>query len=195
MLCCLAVQLQGLVIGVTTKDPDIGPVPQSWDDVDSSDQYWYVYITDGIGRSDGCTTWHRELQLFLDYSAGNTFGCHVSGTGELHLHHNGRDVGVAWEGLPTDQPLWGLMEIGGGINVKANYVIPIGEAVMCDVMFVSLYTFVHASLTLYFAWLLSESDRDSSIHSIVSCSILSILLVTIHTQPSAPGLLRVAISV
>ena len=51
---------------------------------------------------------------------------------------------MAWEGLPTDQQLWGFMEIGGGLKVEANYVIPKGEAVWCDVvctcnvMFVSL---------------------------------------------------------
>ena len=142
MLCCLAVQLQGLSIGVTTKDPDSGPVPHELNDIHSSDQYWAVYI-----RNDGCKAWHEEqrriLQWVLDFSAGNTFGCQVSGTGELHLYHNGRDVGVAWEGLPTDQPLWGFMEIGGGLKVEANYVIPKGEAVwcdvVCDVMFVSLY--------------------------------------------------------
>ena len=143
MLCCLAVQLQGLDIGVTTKDPDSGPVPR-WGDIDSSDrsdQYWFVVI-----ESDSCAAWHkrqyRRLHWVLDYSAGNTFGCHVSETGELHLHHNGRDVGVACEGLPTDQPLWGLVEIGG-LKVEANYVIPKGESVWCDVvcgvMFVSLY--------------------------------------------------------
>ncbi len=126
---------------MTTEGPDSGPVPQGWNEIDSSDQYWHVAI-----RRYGCTAWHngkkRALQWVLDYSAGNTFGCHVSGTGELHLYHNGRDVGVAWEGLPTDQPLWGLVEIGG-LKVEANYVIPKGEAVwcdfVCDVMFVSLY--------------------------------------------------------
>ena len=117
--------MQALAIGVTTKDPDSGPVPLGWGDITSSDQYWYVIIW-----SDGCTAWHegqrRVLRWVLDDSAGNTFGCHVSGTGELHLHHNGRDVGVAWEGLPTDQPLWGFIEIGGGFEVEANYVIPKG---------------------------------------------------------------------
>ena len=140
MLCCLAVQLQGLVIGVTTKDPDSGPVPR-WGDICTSDQYWYVFI-----RSDGCRAWHkrqhRDLHWVLDYSAGNTFGCLVSGTGELHLHHNGRDVGVAFKGLPKDQPLWGFVDIGG-LKVQADHVISQGEAVWCDVvcgvMFVSLY--------------------------------------------------------
>ena len=115
-----------LVIGVTTKDPDSGPVPV-WRDIIlySSDQYWYV-------RSDGCEAWHkgqkRVLPWVLHYSAGNTFGCQVSGTGELHLHHNGRNVGMAWEGLPTDQPLWGFVVLLG-YKVEANYFIPKGEAV------------------------------------------------------------------
>ena len=127
MLCCLAVQLQttGIGIGVTTRDPDSGPVPSRMRIIASSDQYWYI-------RSNGCTAWHngekRTKQWDLDYSTGNTFGCQVSGTGELHFYNNGRDVGVAWEGLPTDQPLWGIVEIGG-VKVEANYVIPKGEAV------------------------------------------------------------------
>ena len=130
MLCCLAVQLQVFFIGVTTKDPDSGP-DREWNDIDS-DQYWYVYIS----SSHGCTAWHnrqrKELQWVLDYSAGNTFGCQVSGTGELHLYHNGRDVCVAWEGLPTDQPLWGFVVLPG-CKVEANYVIPQSEAVCVSV--------------------------------------------------------------
>ena len=122
---------------MTTKHPDIGPLPRGWNDIASSDQYWCVYIRSGV-----CVAWHkvqmRDLQCALDRSAGNTFGCQVSGRGELHLYYNGRDVGVAWEGLPTDQPLWGFVEIGGHLKVEANYVISNGEAV-CGVMFVNLY--------------------------------------------------------
>ena len=125
-------QLQGFIIGVTTKDPGSGPVPGGFGDIDYSDQYWHVYIW-----SRSCTACHKEQHIerhwVLDNSAGNTFGCQVSGTGELHLHHNGRDVGVALKGLPTDQPLWGFVEIGDG-KVEANYVIPKGEAVWCGVM-------------------------------------------------------------
>ena len=63
----------------------------------------------------------------LDRSAGNTFGCDMSDTGELHLYHNGRDV--VWEGLPTDQPLWGFVILSGGWKVEVNYIIANGEAV------------------------------------------------------------------
>ena len=63
-------------------------------------------------------------------------------------------MGVAWEGLPTDQPLWGFIEIGG-LKVEANYVIPKGEAVWCDVvcdmMFVSLYICTCSCHFSYFA--------------------------------------------
>ena len=130
MLCCLAVQLQALGIGVTTKDPDSGPVPWGLGGIDRSDQYWTVYMINGCrARYKGQM---RDLQWVLDRSAGNTFGCHVSGTGELHLHHNGRDVGVAWEGIPTDQPLWGVVVLHG-YKVEANYVIAQSEAVCVSV--------------------------------------------------------------
>ena len=124
-------QLQVLIIGVTTKDPDSGTVSRRWGDIDYSDQYWRVCIS-----SYGCTAYHKgqrkELQWVVDYSAGNTFGCHVSGTGALHLHHNGRNVGVAWEGLPTDQPLWGFVLLPG-YKVEANYVIPQSESLCVSV--------------------------------------------------------------
>ena len=127
VLCCLAVQLQVFYIGVTIKDPESGPLPQKWGDIDRSDQYWYVAIWSG-----GCEALHkgqrRVLQWVLDRSAGNTFGCCVLQTGAHHLYHNGRDVGVVWEGLPTDQPLWGVVILPGGWRVETNYIIAKGEA-------------------------------------------------------------------
>ena len=150
MLCCLDVQLQVLRIGVTTKGPDSGPLPQEWEDIDNSDEYWCIEI-----RISDCRAWHkgwdRELQWDLDDLPGNTFGVAVSEKGELHLYHNGRDVGVAWEGLPTVKPLWGFVDLPGGWKVETNYMIAKGEAVtcgevVCGVMFVSL-PFVHVFVT------------------------------------------------
>ena len=130
MLCCLDVQLQWFDIGVTTKSPDSGPPPQEWSDIVNNDQYWCVEI-----RSSDCIALHkgqrRVLHCALDHSAGNTFGVAVSKKGELHLYHNGRDVGVAWEGLPTDQPLWGFVGLAGGWKVETNYMIAKGETVTC----------------------------------------------------------------
>ena len=127
---------------MTTRDPDSGPVQHLWNEIDSSDQYWLVNV-----RSESCIAKHRGQRRLLpwarSYSAGNTFGCHVSGTGKLHFCHNGRDVGVAWEGLPTDQPLWGFMEISGWM-VEAKYLVPKGEAVFCDVVYGVMFDSLNA---------------------------------------------------
>ena len=140
MLCCLDVQLQVFGIGVTTNNPDTGPLPQRWSDLIYNGKYWFVLI-----RIGECVAYHkrqeRELQWVLDRSEGNTFCLSVLETGELHLNHNGRDVGVVWEGLPTDQPLWGFVHLPNRWKVEAN-IIPKGEAVtcgevVCGVMFVS----------------------------------------------------------
>ena len=105
-----------------------------WNNINNSDQYWCVLI-----RTSNCAVRHngqeRVLQWVLDGSPGNTFGVAVSEKGELHLYHNGRDVGVAWEGLPTDKPLWGLVCLTGGWKMETNYMIAKGEAVTCVVPF------------------------------------------------------------
>ena len=85
-------------------------------------------------RSDGCTAHRkgqcRSLHWSLDCSAGNTFGCRVLKTGELHLCYNEKDVLVICEGLPTYKPLWGFVYLSGW-KVEARYVIARGKAVTC----------------------------------------------------------------
>ena len=162
MLCCLDVQLQFLRIGVTTKSPDSGPLPQELSDIEKSDQYWFA-----VSRNSGdCIVRHkgqkRVLQWDLDDSPGNTFGVAVLEKGELHFYHNGRDFGVAWEGLPTDKPLWGFVRLDSGWKVKTNYMIAKGEAVTCgdvvcgviDVCQSSICTCYCHLYFIHFTWLL-----------------------------------------
>ena len=71
------------------------------------------------------------------------------------------------EGLPTDQPLWGFMEISGWM-VEAKYLIPKGEAVFCDVVYGVMFVSLNAcysvtSHALHFTSLLCESYRYSSL--------------------------------
>ena len=128
MLFCLAVLLQCFGIGVTTKSPDDshGSLPEEWGDTDTCDQYWFVLIKSGV-----CVAYHngqpRVLRWDLSCTEGDVFGCALLETGDLHLYHNGRDVGVALEGLPTEQPIWGVVRLGGW-KVEADYIIA-GEAV------------------------------------------------------------------
>ena len=154
VLCCLAVQLQLFAIGVTTKDPNTKPLPKGWADMDNTDQYWHVAI--GSGH---CTAWHqgqvKQLLWELHDLPSNTFGCCVM-KGKLHLYHNGMDMGVVWEELPTNKPLWGFVRLRGGWKVEGYFVIPKGEALMCEVVcgvrLVNqlLCNHVVTSLTLYF---------------------------------------------
>ena len=118
--------MQWLGIGVTTKDPDSKPLPQEWVDINKSDKYWYVLIGSGehTANHNGEA---RALQWGLDHSAGNTIGCCIVQAGELHLYHDGRDMGVIWAGLP-DQPLWGFVTLCG-LKVEANYIAAKGKDV------------------------------------------------------------------
>ena len=43
--------------------------------------------------------------------------------GELHLLINDNDVGVIWKDLPTDQPLWGIVDVYGKLKkIRAEFV-------------------------------------------------------------------------
>ena len=119
------VYMQWLSIGVTTKHPDNEPVPQDWVDINNSDKYWYILIGNGehTANHNGAS---KALEWDLNISTNNTFACCVVETGEFHLYYNGRDVGVALEGLPTDQPLWGFVTLCG-LKVQADYIIARGE--------------------------------------------------------------------
>ena len=74
--------------------------------------------------------------------------------------------------------------------------MPFQKVSLRNVMFVSLYI-VHASVTsrtLHFTWLLCESDRCSSIHGIVSSSIVCecqmmqpLMYCTVSETPSSPS--------
>ena len=130
VLCCVAMHLQSLIIGVTTEDPETTRVPQEWGDIRRG-QHWYVRSLKTRCRANHKGQ-ERELHWVLDRSAGNTIGCCVLETGELHLYHNGRDVGVAWKGVPTGQPLWGFVEMRSW-KMKVDYIIPKSEAMMCVV--------------------------------------------------------------
>ena len=119
--------MQWYSIGVTTRNPYNGPLLQREANYAKSDQVWYVMIKEG-----NCTACHhgcsKTLQWDLDHSPGNSFACAVLEKGELHLYHNGRDVGVAWEGLPIVQPLWEFVSLTNGWKVETNYIISTGKA-------------------------------------------------------------------
>ena len=64
-----------------------------------------------------------------DCLKGSTLGCCVSQAGKFCFYFEGRVVDdVLWEGLPMDQPLWGLVIMRGIWKVEVVVSILNGEA-------------------------------------------------------------------
>ena len=78
VVLCDSIQELGIGVGVTAKGPESGPVPQKWEDIDSSDQYWLVVIS----NSQNCAHHkgqRRPLPWELDCSQGSTFDGRMAG--------------------------------------------------------------------------------------------------------------------
>ena len=141
MLCFLAVQSWGysIAVGVTSKDP--ASAPQKYDNLYESDHSWFVGICYVV------TAYHkgqmRNLPWELRLPKGRAVGCCVSQTGQFYLYYNGKVLDdILWEGLPTNQPLWGVVIMHGEWKVEVDFVVatPKGEAV--GSLIASLYSYI-----------------------------------------------------
>ncbi len=76
-----------------------------------SSKYW-ILSTSTVHHDDQAERVHfnPNLESLRD---GQTVGCLVTETGELHYFVDGKDQGVGWNGLPVDKPLWGFADIYG----------------------------------------------------------------------------------
>ena len=59
-------------------------------------------------------------RALLQLKVGDGFGCRVNDTGQLTLRINSADAGVACDGLPTDQLLWGFVHIDSRVTAIAS---------------------------------------------------------------------------
>ena len=75
-------------------------------EVKNDKQYWFM---------SGNTSYHngeeRKMKWELNVTGGDTFGCSVKENGKFCVYKNGKELGVAWEGLPTDQPIWAFTDV------------------------------------------------------------------------------------
>jgi hypothetical protein len=98
-------------IGFTTISPaEYNVIPSSAVSrpLETSPCHWLLW---------GTTLRHKKKRKrFADLTLlreGQTVGCLVTQTGELHFFVDGRHVGKGWSGLPVDKPLWGLADVYG----------------------------------------------------------------------------------
>ena len=101
---------------MTTVSPDVY-IPNTWFEVKNDKQYWFM---------SGNTSYHngeeREMKWQLSVTGGDTFGCCVKEDGKFSIYKNGEELGVAWEGLPTDQPIWAITYSYYKLLIRADYV-------------------------------------------------------------------------
>ena len=56
-----------------------------------------------------------------DLRAGQSVGLLLTKDGDVHLFVDGKRREIVWSGLPTDQPLWGVVDIWANcVQIKAD---------------------------------------------------------------------------
>ena len=65
----------------------------------------------------------RKVNFHLDkLKVGQSVGCCVTRNGGLRYFIDGVDQGIAWTGLPTNRPMWGIADIyGHSIKIKSEF--------------------------------------------------------------------------
>lgn len=65
----------------------------------------------------------KESSYFAEDLRGiTTLGVVVTDDGCLHLLVNDEDIGVIWKDLPTDAPLWGIVDVFGKLKkIRAEF--------------------------------------------------------------------------
>ena len=53
----------------------------------------------------------QDYVAFMNLKEGDTLGVFVTAEGDLHLTINEVDQGVAWRHLPTDKPLYAVINL------------------------------------------------------------------------------------
>lgn len=84
--------------------------------LDSSPCHWILW-----GASIRHKKKRRRFHDLTLLQVGQTVGCLVTQTGELHFFVDGSHVGCGWSGLPVDKPLWGIVDVYGKCSkIKAD---------------------------------------------------------------------------
>ena len=83
--------------------------------------YWYL-----IGDIAFHNRKEKKMSNELMVSSGDCYGCSVNVQGKLSVYKNEEELGVALEGLPTDQPLWAFTDVLDN-KLTVDYLVMEGE--------------------------------------------------------------------
>ena len=97
------------MIGMTVECPGkIWRLPYSLYSCRDSSNYWILIDS---------TVYHygREKKVQFntqDLKVGDTIACSVDSDGNLRYYVNGIDRGICWDKLPTNQAMYGFVDVG-----------------------------------------------------------------------------------
>ena len=99
-----------LALGFITVCPDtIAEVPVVYLRLRADERYWTLGSFGELSHAGNVRTGY-SLRTELA-TERQSLGCMVYENGDLHYFIDGKDQGLAYTGLPTDQPLWGFVDI------------------------------------------------------------------------------------
>ena len=83
----------------------------------SQKRYWYLITNETCHNGQ-----EKTVRFNLDdLHVGQSVGLLATQDGDLHLFVDGKHRGMVWSGLPTDQPLWGVVDVYGKCaKIKAD---------------------------------------------------------------------------
>ena len=115
-IICLISHMQA--IGFTLLDPDtIDSIPKFGTDLISED-YW-LFLNSIV--------YHDEQEQDINISTlalneGDSIGWYITRDGDWEIYINGKKRAVGWRNVPTDKPIWGVVEMyGKAITVQSEF--------------------------------------------------------------------------
>ena len=101
------------MIGMTVECPDEIPWPQcTLRDCRGSNNYWVLERSTVHHHGRG-----KQVQIdTLNLKVGDTIALSVDSNGNLHYYVNGINREVCWDKLPTNQAMYGVVDVFGRHN-------------------------------------------------------------------------------
>ena len=101
---------------MTTRDPQFG-LPKDLEEIKNSEEFFMSYVGQ---YSTKLIHGGVEKKAPFDYNPRNSWGCSIK-DGKLFIYGDGKEMGVAWEGLDRAQPYWAWTNVPPGYSLVIDY--------------------------------------------------------------------------
>ena len=102
---------------------------------------------------------------------GNPIGCCITRDGDLEIYINGQKRAVGWRNVPTDKPLWGV------VDIAADDALTIQSEFYCGKLYSESLRLHSVSSILYYAQFHTDTRMQALMHT---CTHAQMLTCTPH---------------